>query len=314
MANHLRLGIDIGATATKAGFVDESGSVSVFREWPSEGDSGPDQFIIHLIDSIEAMLEENGGIAPKVDFLGVAITGMVDPSRGIVHFSPNMKDFHDVHLGDALRDHFPYEVAVDNDTTTATWGEYLFGIEPRPDSLLGVFLGTGVGGGLVLNGKPWRGPYGSAGEIGHTVIVPDGPDCPCGSHGCLEVYIGKKGIEEFYDGLLCQSGGCMPPGMELTPKFIYEIGKSGDLNALATWNMVGRYLGIALANVVDLLSIDACVVGGKISRAADLFWKPMTAAFKNNILDPANGGCTIHLSKLIDRSGILGAAFLRESK
>ena len=106
----------------------------------------------------------------------------------------------------------------------------------------------------------------------------------------------------------------MPAGVELTPKFIHEIGKAGDPNALATWNKVGRYLGVALANIVDLLSIDACVVGGKISMAADLFWKPMMGAFRKNVLDPPNGGCAIHRSKLIDKSGILGAAFLRESR
>jgi glucokinase len=313
MAGNLRLGIDIGATRTKAGIVDDAGAMLTFNEWPTGGETGPEKFLLHLIDSIEAMLEDNGELSPRVEFLGVAITGMVDPEKGIVHFSPNMKDFRNVHLGDALKRHFPYETIVDNDTTTATWGEYLFGVEPKPHSLLGVFLGTGVGGGLVLDGKPWRGPLGSAGEIGHTVIEPDGPPCPCGSAGCLEVYIGAKGITSIYDGLLCQSGGCVPQGIEITPKFVYEIGKTGDPNALATYSRIGRYLGIALANVVDLLSIDACVVGGKISAAADLFWKPMMAAFHKNILDPPNGACRIHHSKLVDRSGILGAAFLRES-
>jgi glucokinase len=313
MPGNLRLGIDVGATATKAGIVDDSGEVLAFNEWPSEGESGPEKFTIHLVDSIEAMLEDNGALSPKIGFLGVAITGMVDPEKGIVHYSPNMKDFRDVHLGKALKEHFPYEVCIDNDTTTATWGEYLFGIEPKPHSLFGVFLGTGVGGGFVLNGKPWRGPIGSAGEIGHTVIEPDGPTCPCGSDGCLEIYIGAKGITGTYEDLVCQSGGCVPPGIELTPKFVYETGKSGDPNALATYSRVGRYLGIALANVVDLLSIDACVVGGKISAAAKLFWEPMMAAFRKNVLDPPNGVCIIHLSTLVDKSGILGAAFLRES-
>ncbi len=314
MSNKLRLGIDIGATNTKAGIVDGKGNILASTEWPSEGESGPEQFKIHLIDSIEALLEDNGELSPRIDFLGVAIAGWLDPGKGIIYDSPNMKDFKDVHLADALIEHFPYDVSVDNDTTTATWGEYLFGIDPKPDSLLGVFLGTGVGGGLILGGKPWRGPFASAGEIGHTVIEPDGPPCVCGSHGCLELYIGAKGIESYYDGLLCQSGGCMPAGVELSPKFIHDIAKTGDPNALATWYKVGRYLGIALGNVVDLLSIDACVVGGKISQAADLFWKPMMDTFRKTVLDPPNGKCIVHRSRLVDKSGILGAAFLRESK
>jgi glucokinase len=313
LTDNLRLGIDIGATNTKAGIVDDKGEILAYGEWGSATDSGPEPCIAHLIDSIEALLENNGELAPKVDSLGVAIAGWIDPKRGFIYNSPNMKDFRDVPLGDALKNHFPYNVHVDNDTTVATWGEYLFGIDPKPDSLLGVFLGTGVGGGLVLNGKPWRGPFGSAGEIGHTVIEPDGPECKCGSKGCLEVYIGAEGITQTYEGLLCQSGGCVPPGIELTPQFVYEVGKSGDPSALATYAKVGRYLGIALANVVDLLSIDACVIGGKVSRASDLFWRPMINTFKKSILDPPNGQCVIHHSRLVDRSGILGAAFLPES-
>jgi glucokinase len=309
----LRLGIDVGATATKAGIVDNDGNVLAFAEWPSEGDSGPKQFILHLLDSIEAFLEENGELSPRVDFLGIAIAGWLDPIKGTVYQSPNLKDFRNIELGDVLREHFPYEVIIENDTTSATWGEYLFGIDPRPNSLLGVFLGTGVGGGLVLNGMPWRGPNGSAGEIGHTTIEPDGDRCLCGSDGCLEIYVGAQGIVAIYESLLCESGGCVPPGIEINPKFIYEAGKVGDPNALATYSRVGRYLGVAIANVVDLLSIDACVVGGKISTASGMFRGPMMKAFERNIIDPPNGACIIHFSKLVDRSGILGAAFLRES-
>lgn len=313
MASPLRLGLDVGATWTKAGIIDDGGETVAFKEWPSEGDSGPEQFILHMIDSIEAFLEDNGELSPRVDFLGIAIAGWLDPEKGLIYYSPNIKDFKDVGLGDALKGHFPYEVIIENDTTAATWGEYLFGIEPKPNSLLGVFLGTGVGGGLVLNGKLWRGPNGSAGEIGHTIVEPNGAECLCGGEGCLEAYVGGRGIVKSYEDLIRQSGGCVPPGIDISPKFIYEAGRAGDPNALATYANVGRYLGIALANVVDLLSIDACVVGGKISAAVDLFWGPMLKEYGKTILDPPNGVCRIHRSKLVDRSGILGAAFLRES-
>jgi glucokinase len=312
-AGRLRLGIDVGATWSKAGIVDGDGKILAFNEWPSEGDSGPKQFILHLADSIEAFLKDNPEAAPQVDFLGIAVAGWLDPAKGFIYYSPNMKNFRDVPLGEELKEHFPYEIIVDNDTTTATWGEHLFSIEPRPDSLLGVFLGSGVGGGLVLNGKSWRGPNGSAGEIGHTVVEPDGPECRCGSNGCLEVYAGADGIVSIYEELVEQSGGFTPAGIEISPKIIYEAGLSGDPNALATYSRVGRYIGIALSTVVDLLSIDACVIGGKISGAADLFWEPMMAAYKKHILDPPNGACRIHRSNLVDKSGILGAAFLRES-
>ena len=313
MSEKLRMGIDFGGTNTRAGIVDDDGDILAYNEWGSDVDSGPEKSIEHLIDSIEAMLEEHGELSPRIEALGVAIAGWIDPSRGFIYFSPNMNGFSDVPLGEVLSNHFACEVFVDNDTTVATWGEYLFGLVPQPDSLFGIFLGTGVGGGLVLNGKPWRGPFGSAGEIGHTVIEPDGPDCKCGAKGCLEVYAGAEGITKIYEGLLCQSGGCVPPGIDLSPEFVYEVGKAGDPTALATFARVGRYLGIAMANVVDLLSIDACVVGGKVSMAAELFWKPMIKAFRKDILDPPNGACIIHHSRLIDRSGILGAAFLKES-
>jgi predicted NBD/HSP70 family sugar kinase len=265
------------------------------------------------MDSVEAFLENHTELAPRINSLGIAIAGWLDPVKGFIYYSPNMKDFRDVPLGDALREHFPYEVFVDNDTTSATWGEYLFGIVPKPNSLLGVFLGTGVGGGLVLNGKPWRGPNGSAGEIGHTTVEPDGGKCLCGSDGCLEIYVGAQGIVRAYEALVEQSSGIIPPGVEITPKYIHEAGKSGDPNALAAYSQVGRYLGVALSTVVDLLSIDACVIGGKISAAADLFWESMMAAYKKNILDPPNGACLIHRSRLVDKSGVLGAAFLPES-
>jgi glucokinase len=281
----LRLGVDVGATDTKAGIVDDAGGMLAFTGWPSEGGSGPKQFILHLMDSVEAFLENHTELAPRINSLGIAIAGWLDPVKGFIYYSPNMKDFRDVPLGDALREHFPYEVFVDNDTTSATWGEYLFGIVPKPNSLLGVFLGTGVGGGLVLNGKPWRGPNGSAGEIGHTTVEPDGGKCLCGSDGCLEIYVGAQGIVRAYEALVEQSA----------------------------YSQVGRYLGVALSTVVDLLSIDACVIGGKISAAADLFWESMMAAYKKNILDPPNGACLIHRSRLVDKSGVLGAAFLPES-
>ncbi|HSC86008.1 MAG TPA: ROK family protein, partial [Polyangiaceae bacterium] len=249
------IGVDFGGTGIKAAIVEE-GRVIRAIDTPTPKGVPADE----VLDAIARVVFE---LDPKPKSVGVAIPGEVDPG-GRCWGLANVPGFKGVELGKGLNQRLGCPVAVENDATSAALGEYLYGHGSRYPSFLLITLGTGVGGGLVIGGQLYPGGNGFAGEIGHINIdsSPDAPLCGCGKRGCLETYSGTAGLLRMYQEL----GG--PEVKEI--KEIAEAARRGEEPAVRTFERMGEALGRGLANIQNVLDLNALVFTGGISKSFDL--------------------------------------------
>ena len=296
----MRFALDIGGTFVKCASVSEDGRIVRAGEFPSDPNLDTDGFARELVAGARAFLKVG---CEDVVSVGAGMAGFVDGNRGIVFESPNLPRIRELDLARVLREGLSLPAYVDNDATVAAWGEYLFGGHEGVEDLLAVTLGTGIGGGLVLGGRLYRGAGGLAGEIGQMPLYPDGPACPGGGKGCLEHYIGKTGLEEDYR---IRAG--LTEAVE--PRIIHDRAESGDPAARDAWIAYGRRLGIVLASVSNLLDLGAIVLTGGIIGAWADFETALNEAFNTYLITPHKNRLPIRKSILEGRSGILGAAFL----
>jgi glucokinase len=262
-------------------------------------------------DTVNELASSCGGLAA----LGVACAGQIHPETGTVVDAPNL-DWHDVPLAAELRRVMGVRVVVENDVRAAAWGEFAYGAGLGADSLVAVFVGTGVGSGAVLDGRLWRGASNVAGEVGHTQVVPDGVPCPCGARGCLERYVSGSGFQQrFGDALSAgtstvlreRTGGDVD---RLTAGLVYEAAVAGDELASALWRDARRYLTIALANYVTVVNPRVLVLGGGVIEAVPALFESATRGVPAATTRLARETLRIERAHLGDWSGVVGAAAL----
>ena len=295
----MRFALDIGGTAIKCAVIDDDGKIVRSGSFPTDPVSDNNGFAKLIVTGSRRFISEGNEI---INSIGAGMAGFCDGKRGIVFESPNLPNIRDFELAHELKNGLDLPAFVDNDATCAAWGEYLFG-GYEVDDLLVVTLGTGIGGGLVLDGKLYRGSHGFAGEIGQWPLVPDGPDCPSGGKGCLEAYVGRYGFEEIYR---LKAGG----ETVSEPKVIYDRAKHGEKAAKEAWNDYGTKLGIVLAGAVNLLDLGAVILTGGVTGAWDCFSESLGRAFNTYLITPYKNKNIVKISKLGGSAGILGAAFL----
>jgi glucokinase len=246
--------------------------------------------------------------------IGVACAGQIDPERGAIVYAPNL-GWRDVPLRDRLAATFGVPVLVDNDVRAAAWGEFRYGAH-RVRSLLAVFVGTGVGSGAVLDGHLWRGAGNSAGELGHTQVVPDGLPCPCGARGCMEQYASGSGFQRRYRA--AQEAGtatrltalCDGDADALTAPMVAAAANSGDELARALWTDCRRYLTMAVANAVTLLNPAALILGGGVIESLPELFDDVASGVLRSTTILARDSLKIERARLGEWSGVLGAAAL----
>lgn len=291
------IGVDFGGTGIKAGIV-EDGRVMRSAETPTpKGGSADD-----VLDAIARVVLE---LDPKPQSVGVAIPGEVDPA-GRCWGLPNVPGFKGVALGKGLSDRLRCPVAVENDATTAALGEYLYGHGSRYPSFLMITLGTGIGGGLVIGGQLYPGGNGFAGEIGHVNIDPnpDAPSCGCGKTGCLETYAGTAALQRMYK----EFGG--PEVAEI--REIADAARRGEPAAQKTFEKMGDALGRGLANIQNVLDLNALVFTGGISKSFDLIEPSLRAALRKHSFAEPPAEVPLVVSELGASAGVVGAAHLTQ--
>src|SRR3989304_1817178 len=188
----IAIGVDLGGSAVKAGLVNAQGKTPRNTTVPAEANKGPTHVIKRIAESVHALIDNSS--YKKKDFVGIGVgsPGSVEPNGGTVKYPPNFPRWTEVRLGETLHKEFQLHVEVDNDANAAAVGEAKFGSGVGHKDFIMVTLGTGVGGGLILDGKIYRGPFGGAGELGHITIDHNGPRCNCGNRGCVEAYVGAR--------------------------------------------------------------------------------------------------------------------------
>ncbi len=296
----MRFALDIGGTTVNCAAVDDDGEIIHDGDFRTKTDLDSDQFGQFLVDGSWNLMSRWGG---EFELVGAGMAGFTDGKKGIVIQSPNMPGVDNLELAKVLGEGLKIPAYIDNDATVAAWGEYLFGGYNDVTDMLVVTLGTGIGGGLVLDGKLYRGAHGMAGEIGQMPYTPDGPQCPGGSKGCLEHYVGKAGLMEDYR---TRAGLTEAVG----PKIIHERAVDGDQSAIDAFNQYGHHLGVILAGSANLLDLGAVVLTGGIIGAWDQFHGALANSFRDHLITPLKDTLNVSRTTLGGNAGILGAAFL----
>lgn len=307
------IGVDIGGTFVKVFVMNEYGEI--FRQEKMETDysKGSQFFLQQLADYINRIQQEFAGQKVAV---AVGAPGDVDNKNGILRYNPNLKfkDVADWPMARILKDLTGILPAVANDATLAAWGVYEKELNRKGNNVLVVTLGTGVGGGLIINRELYQGSNGTAGEIGHTKIADTrtGPLCGCGAHGCLEAFVGTIGIkrrvwqaaEEQPQSTLAQM---VRQEKDFKIELVSRAAEKGCPAALKVWQDTGFYLGIGIANVVLTLDIDTVVLAGGVSRAATYFMPALKQVLENQQIKTPFKRLTL-LTSMHPNIGGIGAA------
>ena len=333
------IGVDLGGTDIKAGLVSSTGDISCRVVVPTDVETGgPKVVASRIAEAVRQVLvkaeTENGNShqqEPTVDShsceigVGLGSPGLIIAETGVVHFSPNFPGWSDIPLVtyvnaelaklQPLKKYKPILRGMDNDVNAMTLGELHHGAGVGYNNLVALTLGTGVGGGVVINGMVYHGSQNTAGELGHTVVEPDGRYCGCGNQGCLEAYAGAKNIveriqEKIVTGRSTILATVTNAGTALTPRMIAEAAQTGDELAIEIFAETGRYIGIALTSIAHILNPQIAIIGGGIAEAGEkLLFEPIRAELSKRAMD-IPGQMKIVKAHLGNDAGIVGAAML----
>lgn len=317
MEKNIVIGVDLGGTRIKLGAVNEKGNIIKDLNIASEAELGPEAVIKNIIKGSKELI--NCGLFPKESIRGVGIgaPGSVDIDGSTVKYPPNFPNWGVVHLGEEVSkglDNIP--VSVDNDANAAAAGESKFGAGKDYSNFLLLTLGTGVGGGIIINNKVFRGETGAGAELGHVSIDYKGVPCKCGNIGCIEAYVGQKyfsqrTIEQLKDypnsKIIELVNGDLS---KIEPYIIYKAAQSGDEFAIKALAEYGFYLGVAIASFINIFDFELVIVGGGISAAGDFIFEPMRKIAKERVLSVHKNKFKIVPAQLGNHAGILGAAAL----
>ena len=308
----LAAGIDVGGTKSAGGVVDETGAIlaTARRVSPATDTEAIERNIEDLVDELRGSFD--------ISAVGIGAAGFVDSTRSTVLFAPNLA-WRDEPLRADLEKRIGLPVVVENDANAAAWGEFTYGAgEDVSDSLL-VTLGTGVGGGIVLNGELHRGAFGVAAEIGHMRVVPDGRLCGCGNRGCWEQYAsGTALVRDTRDqarqgsliarSLVDLAGGDVEG---ITGPLITEAAREGDPFAQEQLASLGRWVGEGIASLTAVLDPAVVVLGGGVSEAGDLLLEPVRNHFRANLTGRSyRPALEVRAARLGNKAGMIGAADL----
>lgn len=311
----LVLGIDIGGTTFTVGGVAEDGSrLTALREAPTDAGAGADAVLARIATAAQEVMAETRETHPDAEFVGVGAgaPGPLDHEAGIVLLTPNL-GWVDYPLRDRLAEALRLPVIIDNDANCAVLGEWWRGAARGSRHVIGFTIGTGIGGGIIVDGALYHGASGCAGEIGHTTIEANGRRCNCGNYGCLEAYasgsaIARRAIEAIESGeatsLLERAGG---DARRITARTVYEAAHDGDDLARELVHETAQFLGAGVANLVNVFNPDVVVVCGGVTRAGDLLFTPLRREVARRAFKPAVQAVRI-VAQELDVPGVYGAA------
>ena len=306
--NDTVIAADLGGTNLRMAVVDREGSL-LYRSTRQTRGVADSEVLVE--DIVEAARECLAAVTGSVAAMGIAVPATIDFAAGIPKSSPNIPALNGLDIPRILSERLGVKTVLDNDGTAAAVGEHWLGATQNTGNSICVTLGTGVGGGLILDGKPYRGIDGTAGEIGHIGVEKDGHPCGCGSRGCLEQYSSATAIVRIAGELGSKyPDSCLAGKKGFSATDLYEAGTASDGLALEVFSIMGSYLGMALADLVNVLNPETIVIGGGVAGAWDLFIGPLSdEILRRSFPEPAERVKLIR-AKLGDDAGILGVARL----
>jgi glucokinase len=319
MRSEITFGIDLGGTNTKIGlfknerkFIDQV--ILATRQQKTK-----EELIDKITDNIDALIKKHLKDKSQVKAIGIGVAGPVDFKKGFIHELVNVPGWKEVPLKKILTKKTGIETFLDNDVNLVTLGEQKYGAGKGAKNMICITLGTGVGGGLIIDGKLYRGSNYTAGEIGHIPINVEGPKCNCGGIACLERYVGNKYIVQQAKDLLEKKQDSkileLAEGdlSNITPKLLHQAASSGDKLAISIWTQTGVYIGVALAGLVNVLNPERIVIGGGVAKAGDILFNSIKETVNKRAMKTASESVKMLPAELGDQAGIIGASILANS-
>lgn len=313
-----RIGIDVGGTNVKIALVNDEGQIIYSNSVPTRAEMGYEYTVNNIKQAIYDLLKETNLAAKDIQGIGFGFPGQVDYKQGIVRNAPNIPGWVEVPIAKLIEDEFNIPTRVDNDVRCAALGELNYGAGKGCENLICITVGTGIGSGLIINGKLVRGASNAAGEIGHIKLqMHDGPICGCGDTGCMEAFASGPAIvamaEEYIKGGKSTKFREMANGGAITPFIVCEAAKAGDPVARRIFTIMGEYIGIGMASVVNLLNPEKIIIGGGVADAGDILIAPLVETLKKRAMKIAGETVSVVPAQLGNTAGVIGASLLIES-
>jgi glucokinase len=314
------VGVDLGGTNIVVGVLPidgGDGNVLALKSEPTDAERGAkyvvDKIVLLIEEARAEVVAEFGG--SRADFAGIGIgaPGPLNRKTGTVIQSPNL-GWRNFPLRDLISNAVNLPAVLDNDANCATYGEWWLGAGRNVDTLIGLTLGTGIGGGIVLNGEIFHGVSDAAGEIGHMTIEANGRKCPCGNYGCLEAYasgpaIARRAIEGLEAGAESLLADLVGNRLEnITAATVYEAVINGDPYANEVMRETAKFLGAGVANIVNIFNPDMIVISGGVTKAGDHLFVPLRAEVRRRAFKSALDACQLTAAQLPGTAGVIGAA------
>jgi len=311
-----RIGIDVGGTNVKIALVDEKGKIIYSNSVPTYAKMGYEYTVNNIKQSIRDLMKETRTDEKTIEAIGFDFPGQVDYKKGIVKLAPNIPGWVNVPIAKMIEDEFGIHTRIDNDVRCATLGELNFGAGKGCENFVCITIGTGIGSGLVINGKLVRGASNAAGEIGHIKLkAKDGAICGCGDTGCLEAYASGPAIVAMAQDYI--KGGKSTKFRELagvdgeiTPYLVAKATEANDPVAKRIFEIIGEYIGIGLTSVVNLLNPEKIIVGGGVAECGELILDPIRRTIKNRAMVIAGEAVEVVPALLGNSAGVIGASML----
>lgn len=309
------IGMDVGGTGIQIGVVDEHGHILEKGSIVTRIDLPYAEQIARMADCALDTLRRSGYTLDDVQSVGAGVPGIVDPATNIVPFCTNLK-WHNVPFAQMMGERIPKPIFVGNDATVAGLAENVAGISAGTQSSVFITLGTGVGGGIVLDGKVWNGFHGVGSEIGHMILELDGEPCTCGNLGCLERYcsataiirMARELVAHHPDSLILQA--VQGNTANINAKVVFDAAREEDEIAVKVFRRYVRYLSQAIANIINFLDPEMIVLGGGVSKAGSFLLDAVRADVPHYLLYKTMPYARIELATLGPDAGIIGAAML----
>ena len=311
----LYVGIDLGGTGIKAGLVNEEGTIVARAECPTGVERGHEAVIADMAKLALDVIAKGGATLDEVKAVGIVLPGIQDPRTGHVPFCTNLY-WHDVPVVELMQKVIDKPIYIGNDATVAGLAESVAGVSKGYATSVFITLGTGVGGGIVIDGKPYSGPNGVGSEIGHMIVMIDGEPCTCGNRGCWERYasataiirMGRESAQLHPDGAIARAvGGDLG---KITAKTVMDLAKEGDPQAKEIFDKYVYYLCVGIVNLINCIDPEVIALGGGVSKAGDFLLNAVRAKLPEMIFYKTMPYARIELATLGNDAGIIGAAML----
>lgn len=314
-----RIGIDVGGTNVKIALVDDNGKIIYSNSVPTYAKMGYEYTVNNIKQAIKDLMKETNTTPSDIEGIGFDFPGQVDCKTGVVKLAPNIPGWVNVPIAQMIEDEFHIPTRIDNDVRCAALGELKFGAGRGCENFICITVGTGIGSGIVINGKVVRGATNAAGELGHIKLqMNGGPICGCGDTGCLEAFASGPAIvamaQEYIKGgkstkfreMAAAEGG------EITPYMIAKAAEEGDPVAKRIFEIVGEYIGIGLTSVINLLNPERVIIGGGVAESGELLLGPIRKTIKERAMVVAGNAVEIVPAQLGNSAGVIGASMLIE--